>query len=142
MRSKNDLTSEHDETLKAQLGLGLIQAFQATDADQAQNDAVRAWNDGHMKLWQERGGLEASGIQSPEEGKKKKKMGHTIRIDSPDHNLGALAPAIVAAAALLGGMGLGAAWLLKGSEKPAASATAGDQDTDTRSTLRPWKGSH
>lgn len=137
--NQNQLGLEQDEAEKAQLGLGMLRSLMNMDADQVQHDTIEAYQDGNMKLWQKRSQLEQAGIRKPK-GKGKEKMGHTVRIDSPEYNFGYLAAAVLGAAALFCGAGLGAAWLLKGNTPPAASSPPAYTDTDTRSTLRPYKG--
>lgn len=69
----------------AQLGLGIIRSLVGIDADEVQNAAVKAWTDGHMKLWQQQAGLEASGLPEPKDDD----MGHSVSIGNTYYYQGA-----------------------------------------------------
>ena len=143
--SDSDLTQSHDEATKLQMGLTALRAMETLAVDTISDRAAKAFQDGNLQLWRSRLprlGLKDQGAPPP--GDDDVKL--TARVDSPDvhhhyHPDAALGPL---AAALLGGaitagLAAGAYWLTKPQETPAGQPPAA-QDSDTRSTLRPYLG--
>ncbi len=157
-------TKTAEEVEDAQLGLGILRSLIGIDADEVQNAATKAWTDGHMKLWQQRGGLEATGIPAEP---KDDDMGHTVSIGNtyyqsappatapppaanPEPAPAAPAPSAVAAvksklptwlAPALLGAGLtsgiaGTAYMLNKPTKPATAPAVVDTDTRAISSFR------
>lgn len=142
MTSEDDPTRTHDEILKAELGLGMIRSLMGMDADEVQNDAVRSYADGNQRVWNARSGLDSSKGLLGVGNEKKKMPGHVVRIDSPEYHLGGIAAVIVAMILTLGAVAFGLwALLNRTPEEPTVPpVTTASNDTDTRSTLRPYVG--
>lgn len=136
--AKEGLTESHDEVVKTELGLAILQALDNRDVIDEVKRKQKRWDDLHFAHEESR--VRSQGVEIPE--LPKNDMGHTVRIDSADerhfhHGAGfmqGVLPWILAGA--VGASALTYYYLTRPETPPVV-----DVDTDTRSTLRPYTGS-
>ena len=136
--NSNALTQEHDESLKAQLGLGILQALDNRAVGDSVREKQRIYNDQHLRFQEAR--LRQAGVSGnlmlPQS--EDSMGGATVRIDSDDkhyHGPSLLTTATLAAALAAGLTGIGLSIM---ALREPSKADQSSSDTDTRSTLRPY----
>jgi hypothetical protein len=132
------LTQEWDETLKAQLAMGMLQALDNRSVIDETLRKQKRMNDIHLAMAesQAKGGSDVK--SSPESD-----VGNVVKIDSPDLYVDEGSnplPWILASILGTAGAGLLIWSLLRDNQKPTPQPPPAAVDTDTRSTLRPYTG--